>query len=103
MQLTINNRDWNVLSKLLINSGINTFTVSQIINSHKKILNDFKEKLEYKKAVELAKFRKQLEKKQVKNKENKILKFTTQKDEELTNKFREKFYVIAQQVEGKFT
>ena len=102
VSLSISNRDWNVLSRLLHNSGLNYFNVNKIISEHKKILNDFKEKLEYKKAVELEKFKRELDKNIVKNREDKILKFQNQREEELQEKFKNEFYKIAQKIEGKY-
>lgn len=101
MRLTISNSEWNVLYRILINGKINSFKAQDIINHHKRILNDFKEKLEFAKARELQKFKKQLDKNQIKDRENKIIKFETQKDEELTKRFRDRFYVIAQNMEGR--
>ena len=100
MSLNISASEWNVLSRQLLNQGINSFNVNEIINSHKKILNDFKEKMQDKKRAEIEKFKKELDKKNVKNKEDKILKFEKQKDEELTEKFRSEFFKIAQKIEG---
>jgi len=100
MSLNISASEWNVLSRQLLNQGINSFNVNEIINSHKKILNDFKEKMQDKKRAEIEKFKKELDKKNVKNKEDRILKFEKQKDEELTEKFRSEFFKIAQKIEG---
>lgn len=102
VKLTISNSEWNVLYRILINGKTNSFKAQDIINHHKKILNDFKEKLEFTKAKELAKFKKQLDKNAVRDRDNRILKFEKQKDEELQEKFKNHFYKIAQDIESKF-
>lgn len=102
MRLTISPSEWNVLVRQLIAGGVNTFNANRIISKHKKILNDFKEKLEYAKAVELEKFKRELDKKQIKDRSNKIIKFESKKDEELQEIFKTQFYKISQEFEGKY-
>lgn len=95
MKLSISNSEWNVLSRLLYNSGVNTFKVSEIIKEKKKILQDFKESLIIKKHKELEKL-----KKDRKYDELKILKFERELDERLNDEFKSKFYKVAQDIEG---
>lgn len=100
MRLTISNSEWKVLSSLLYNSGLNSFNVSDIINKHKQILAKYKDKLLLERDKELNKYKRALEKKKAKNAELQILKFESELDETTDKKFKDKFYKIAQEIEG---
>jgi len=99
MKTYITNSEWKVLFIQLCNS-MNSFKAQAIINTHKKILNDFKAKLKIKKQKEIDKYKKELERKNARQIDNKILKFESKQDEELNEKFRSKFYKVAQEIEG---
>ena len=95
MRLSISPSEWQVLTRQLIQQGMNSFNANQIINKHKQILEDFKEELRDKKRREVDKFKKELERKKVKDQENKIFKFERETDEKLNLEFKENFYKIA--------
>jgi len=97
--INISNSEWSVLFKQLSNS-IGYLKANKIINEHKKILSDFKEKLKIKKEKEIEKYRKCLKIKFGKDIKNKILKFEDEQDEKLNEKFKEEFYKISQGLEG---
>ena len=103
MKLNISPSEWNVLWRNLRNSKTPSFKATEIIEEHKKILNDFKEKLKERKRKALEKFKKQLKKKEGygKDVENKILKFESEQEEKMQEDFKDAWFKVMQDVEGK--
>lgn len=100
MKLYISPNEWNVLYKQLCNS-VNSFKAHEIIKTHKKIIEDFKEKIKEKKRKALEKFKKGLKNKKGKVYENKILKFESEQDERLQEKFKDAWFKVMQKIEGE--
>lgn len=101
MNLSISQSEWSVLFRNLVNGNVNSFTAHNIIEEHKEILNEFKEKLKQRKLNAVEKYKKELEEKAMIDMKNKILKFESKQEEKIEENFKNKFYNLAQDIGGR--